>query len=327
MVAQRFATAAAPTATRRFVAIGPPLPSFAMASNAADPRYWPTWIGIGAMWCVARLPIRVQFWLGRAIGALGYRFARGRRHIARVNIALCFPDLDAPEREERVRRSFASTGIGAIETTVAWFGNLERYRERFTIEGLDVLTAAQRRGRGVVLVGAHFTTFELAGALLAEATPFGVIYRRNKNPVIESFMRRGRERRYDAVIERSDVRIVLQRLKQGHTIWYAADQDYGRKVSVFAPFFGVAAATITATARFAHFNHSAVIFVSHFRDPAARTWSLRLREISDYPTGVDRDDAIRINSVIEEEIMRQPDQYLWLHRRFKTRPPGEPRPY
>jgi KDO2-lipid IV(A) lauroyltransferase len=298
-----------------------------MASTAASPRYWPTWIGVGVMWCIARLPIAVQFWLGRAIGALGYRFARERRHVARVNLALCFPDSDDAEREDLLRRAFTSTGIGAIETTVAWFGNLDRYRDRFSIEGLEVLTAAQRRGRGVVLIGAHFTTFELAGALLADVAPFGVIYRRNKNPVVDWFMRRGRERRYDAVIERGHVRIVLERLKKGHTIWYAADQDYGRKVSVFAPFFGVPAATITATARFAQFNDSAVIFVSHFRDPVARTWTLHLRAVPDYPTGVDRDDAAHINAVIAAEISRAPDQYLWLHRRFKTRPPGEPRPY
>jgi Kdo2-lipid IVA lauroyltransferase/acyltransferase len=276
-----------------------------MASTAAAPRYWPTWIGVGVMWLVARLPIAVQFWLGRMIGALGYRIARQRRHIARVNLALCFPQLDAAEREDLLRRTFTSTGIGAIETTVAWFGNLNRYRDRFSIDGLDVLTAAQRRGRGVVLVGAHFTTFELAGALLADATPFGVIYRHNTNLAIDWFMRRGRERRYDAVIERS----------------------HGRKVSVFAPFFGVTAATITATARFAQFNDSAVIFVSHFRDPVARTWTLHLRPVPAYPTGVDRDDAALINGVIESEIARAPDQYLWLHRRFKTRPTGEPRPY
>ena len=143
-----------------------------MASTAAAPRYWPTWIGVGVMWCVARLPIAVQFWLGRAIGALGYRFARERCHVARVNLALCFPQLSDADREDLLRRAFASTGIGAIETTVAWFGNLERYHDRFSIEGLNVLTDAQRRGRGVVLVGAHFTTFELAGALLADEPVF-----------------------------------------------------------------------------------------------------------------------------------------------------------
>lgn len=298
-----------------------------MASTAAAPRHWPLWIGFGILWIVAHLPIRVQFWLGRQIGRVGYRFARQRRHIAAVNIALCLPELDDAARAALLRANFTATGIGAIETAIAWFGDLERYRPRFTVEGFELLTAAQRRGRGVVLVGAHFTSFELAGALLGQITPFDVLYRFNNNPVIESIMRRGRQRRYGEVIERSQVRVALQRLKQGHTIWYAADQDYGRRVSVFAPFFGVPAATITATARFAQFNSSAVIFVSHFNDPNTRTWTMHFREIPDYPAGVDKEDAARINAVIEEEIRRHPEQYLWMHRRFKTRPPGEPRPY
>ncbi len=298
-----------------------------MASTAAAPRHWPLWIGFGAMWIVAHLPIRMQFWLGRVIGRVGHRFARERRHIAETNLALCLPELDDARRAELVRANFDATGIGAVETAIAWFGDLRRYRQRFSVEGLELLTAAQRRGRGVVLVGAHFTSFELAGALLGQLTPFDVIYRFNKNPVIESIMRRGRQRRYGEVIERSQVRIVLQRLKQGHTIWYAADQDYGRRVSVFAPFFGVPAATITATARFAQFNASAVIFVSHFNDPATHTWTMRFHAVPDYPVGIDREDAARINAVIEAEIRRHPEQYLWMHRRFKTRPPGEARPY
>lgn len=299
-----------------------------MASTIASPRYWPTWIGFGAMWLVARLPIALQFRLGRLIGAAGHRFAKARRHIAETNVRLCFPELGAAARAELVRRIFESSGIGAVETAIAWFGDLRRYRERTSIEGLDLLTAAQQRGRGVLLVGAHFATLDLAGAVLSLATDLDVIYRYNKNPVIERVMRRGRERRFRGVIERGDPRGVLTRLKEGHTVWYAADQDYGRKVSVFAPFFGVPAATITATARFARFNASSVIFISHFRDPTKKTWSLRLREIGGgYPTGDDVEDARRINVVIEQEIRRHPDQYLWLHRRFKTRPPGEPRPY
>ena len=299
-----------------------------MASSIAAARYWPTWIGVGAMWVVARLPLRLQFSLGRLIGALAYRFASGRRHIARVNVDLCFAELDAGARRDLVRRIFTSTGIGAVETAIAWFGDLPRYRARATIEGLDLLTAAQQRGRGVLLVGAHFSTLDLAGALLSAATDLDVIYRYNKNPVIEHVMRRGRERRYRGVVERSDTRGVLTRLKEGHTVWYAADQDYGRKVSVFAPFFGVSAATITATARFARFNSSAVLFISHFRNVDTLTWSLHLREIdADFPTGDDVEDARRINAVIEQEVGRHPDQYLWLHRRFKTRPPGESRPY
>ena len=298
-----------------------------MDSTLAAPQYWPTWLGVGLMWLVAQLPLRVQFALGHAIGAIGHRFARGRRHIARTNIALCFPDLDERARDELVHRIFLSSGIGAVETAIAWFGSIARYRDRVSFEGLDVLTTAQQRGRGVLLVGGHFATLDLAGALLSQAADFDVMYRYNKNPVIEWAMRHGRERRFKGVIERSDTRTVLTRLKDGHTVWYAADQDYGRKVSVFAPFFGVPAATVTATARFARFNASPAVFVSHFRDAATRTWSLHLREIEAFPTGDDIEDARRINAVIEREISRHPDQYLWLHRRFKTRPEGEPRPY
>ena len=174
-----------------------------------------------------------------------------------------------------------------------------------------------------MLIGAHFSTLDLAGALLSQAVDLDVIYRYNKNPVIEWAMRHGRERRFKEVIERSDARTVLTRLKDGHTIWYAADQDYGRKVSVFAPFFGVPAATITATSRFARFNSSPAVFISHFRDAATRAWSLHFREIEAFPGADEIEDARRINEVIESEIRRHPDQYLWLHRRFKTRPEGE----
>lgn len=298
-----------------------------MSLTLAAPRYWPTWVGVGVMWLVARLPLGVQFALGRAIGAIGYRFARARRHIATVNIELCFRELDASARDALVRRIFTSTGIGAVETAIAWFGDVSRLRDRVTYEGLDVLTTAQQRGRGVVLIGAHFSTLDLAGALLSQAIDLDVIYRYNKNPVIEWAMRRGRERRFRNVIERSDTRAVLTQLKAGHIVWYAADQDYGRKVSAFAPFFGVAAATITATARFARFNASPAVFISHFRDATTRTWSFRFRELEGFPGNDDGEDAARINAVIESEIRRHPDQYLWLHRRFKTRPEGEPRPY
>ena len=188
----------------------------------------------------------------------------------RTNIALCFPELDAASRDALVREIFTSTGIGAVETAIAWFGDVARLRERVTFEGLDALTTAQERGRGVMLIGAHFSTLDLAGALLSQAVDLDVIYRYNKNPVIEWAMRHGRERRFKGVIERSDTRTVLTRLKDGHTVWYAADQDYGRKVSVFAPFFGVTAATVTATSRLARFNSSPVVFISHFRDAATQ---------------------------------------------------------
>jgi KDO2-lipid IV(A) lauroyltransferase len=141
-------------------------------------------------------------------------------------------------------------------------------------------------------------------------------------------MRAGRQRLYEGVIERSDLKRAFASLKQGRTLWYAADQDYGLKHSVFAPLFGVPAATIMIPARLARVNDSPVVFYSHFRDPVTRRWSLRLSApLEGYPSGDALADATRINHLIEAEIRTHPDQYLWLHRRFKTRPPGVAHPY
>ena len=225
-------------------------PESLMASTLAAPRYWLTWLGVGLMWLVARLPLRAQFALGRAIGAVGPSLrACASTHRDRPTSRCVFRNSTPPRATRWCGSIFTSTGIGAVETAIAWFGDVARLRERVTFDGLDALTTAQQRGRGVMLIGAHFSTLDLAGALLSQAIDLDVIYRYNKNPVIEWAMRHGRERRFKAVIERSDARTVLTRLKDGHTVWYAADQDYGRKVSVFAPFFGVTAATITAPPR------------------------------------------------------------------------------
>jgi Kdo2-lipid IVA lauroyltransferase/acyltransferase len=292
------------------------------------PRYWPSWLAIALMRSIAALPLRFQFAFGNLLGSVLYRLARRRRHIASVNLKLCFPELDATQRAALELEVFRSTGIGLVEAGIAYFRPMEPLRSRVTVEGLEHLTRAQAEGRGVLLVGAHFTTLELAGALLAQFADIDVIYRRTKNPVMERVMVRGRQRHFKGVIERSDTRTMLRRLRQGRTIWYAADQDYGRKHSVFAPLFGQRAAAIRATSRIARANDSPVLFLSHFRDVKTLTWSLHISPaLEDFPSGDDVADATRINAVIEREIRRHPEQYLWVHRRFKTRPDGEARPY
>lgn len=292
------------------------------------PRYWPTWLAISAMRVLAALPLRAQYALGKLLGAASYYVAPARRHIAATNLALCFPELSSTAQRRLLKDVFRSTGIAAVETAMAWFNDPERYRTRVTFEGLEHLREAQARGRGVVLIGAHFSTLDFAGALLSLEADIDIMYRRNKNPVIEQLMRRGRERLFTGVIERRDTRQTLRRLKQNRTIWYAADQDYGRKHSVFAPFFGQNAAAITATSRLARFNRSPALFMSHFRNEQDMTWSIHFSPVIEgFPSGDDIADATRINKIIETEIRRHPEQYLWLHRRFKTRPHGEARPY
>ncbi len=294
-----------------------------MIYKQLHPVFWPGWLIIALAWCVTRLPLKIQFWLGRVLGTLAYRFGGSRLSITRTNIGLCFPELSAAEQDQLVREIFISTGIGTLETALAWLRPVNAYSHRMEITGLELLESAQRAGNGVLLVGAHFATLDIAGALLASVCELDAMYRKNKNPQIELIMSRGRKRSYQQVIERKDTRQILRRLKQGATIWYGADQDYGRKHSVFVPFFGVEAASITATTRLANFNDSAVLFFSHYRNPGNQTWVLNISKVEGYPGENTTEDARKINSIIEREIRKHPEQYLWLHRRFKTRPEGE----
>lgn len=293
-------------------------------SDFLAPRYWPTWVGFGFTWLIAQLPFGVQIRIGQLLGWLSYHLAQERRRVCRINIALCFPELDARQQEKLVRDTFISNGIGIMEVAMAWCRDPADFRRRVTISGLDNLQAASEAGKGVLLVCAHFTTLEFAGSLLSLFHKMDVTYRPHKNPLFETLMFRARQRLYGAVIERGDVRQALRRLQQGSTVWYAPDQDYGAKHSVFVGFFGVRAATITATSRFASFNDSAVIFFSHYRSADNSSYHLDFSApLSGYPTGDETLDASRINSVIEEAVRQHPDQYLWLHKRFKTQPEGK----
>jgi len=286
------------------------------------PKFWAGWVIIGLAWCITRLPISSQFWLGKQLGKLVYRIGGRRLDITRTNIALCFPELSDAKQEKLIKEIFISTGISATETALAWFQPAGSYSKHMKIKGLELLEEAQKKGKGVLLVGAHFATLDIAGALLGSVSELDVIYRKNKNPQIELLMYKGRKRNYQEVLERKDTRQILRRLKQGATIWYAADQDYGKKHSVFVPFFGVEAASITATTRLATFNDSAVLFFSHYRDPGDQSWNLEISNIDAYPGNDVTMDARKINSIIEQKIRKHPEQYLWLHRRFKTRPEG-----
>ncbi len=294
------------------------------AYGLRSPRAWPTWIAVGFGWLVARLPVAALFALGRGIGVLGYHLAGSRRHAATVNINLCFPQLSEAERAAMVRATFQHTALGALEAMLPWLNPGRDLSPHIDVTGAEHYKAAQAEGRGVLVLAAHFTTMDVISQPLARLGTFDVMYRFNKNPVWEWLQVSGRQHYFDGVVERQDTRQVLKRLKAGRSIWYAADQDYGAKHSVFAPFFGVPAATITATSRFARLNRSPVVLMTTHRDLRARRWRIEFHPaLRDFPTGDDVADATAINALLEAHIRRQPEQYLWVHKRFKTRPPGE----
>jgi KDO2-lipid IV(A) lauroyltransferase len=289
---------------------------------------WGSWLLIACGWLLARLPLRVLVTLGGATGRLAFRLAPSRRHITRMNLALCFPALDPTAQERLAREVFRHTGVMLAETLVAWLAPRRPVAQRFTVHGIEHLRAAAAQGRGVLLVGAHFSCIDFASQALSNLIDLDVMYRKNRNPAWEWLQVHGRRHYFDGVIERDDTRTTLRRLKDGRILWYAADQDYGGRHSVFAPFFGIPAATITATARLARFNRSPVLFLAVHRDLDQLAWEVEISPVlEDFPSGDDVADASRINALVEAAVRRHPEQYLWLHRRFKTRPPGEPRLY
>lgn len=291
------------------------------------PRYWSTWIGLGLFYLVGRLPLRVSLKLGAGLGKLFYYLAPARRRIAEINIALCFPELSAQQQDQLVRGTLRSVGMNFVEGATALWGPSEVIRDLHTVTGLEYLQAARARGQGVLLVGAHFTTIDISGRALCQHERFDVLYRSDPNPLFDYMIKRARETFAGNAIPRNDTRQMIKNLRQGHVIWYAPDQNYRTPHIVFAPFFGVPAATVVATSRIARLGKAAVLPVAHFRDEQGHYHVNIKPPLEDFPSDDDLADATRINAIIEEAVRQHPEQYLWVHRRFKTRPPGEPELY
>lgn len=293
------------------------------------PRHWPSWLAVGILWCIAQLPYRLAIRTGEALGMLLYPVIPRRRHVVLVNLSLCFPDLSAAERRALARKNFRYTGRMLIEMALSWWAPASRLPALAHFQGLEHWQAARDTGRGVLLIGGHFTSMEMAARLTGLQGEFDVMYRRNDNPVFQYLTALYRDRHYGAAIPRGDIRTLVRRLRQGHSVWYAPDQDYGRRHAVFAPFFGVPAATIAATSRIARLSGAVVLLTTyHGRDDASGYDLVFLPPLENYPTDNPLTDATRINQFFEEAIRQAPEQYFWAHRRFKTRPDSaDPSPY
>lgn len=306
---------------------GMPRPNFTRPLLA--PRHWPAWLGVGVIWLIARLPQRALMWLGRRLGALVRRVPSARRRIAAANIALCFPELDAAARAALVDANLRDIGLMLVEFALGWMGSDQRIAGIPTrIDGLEHLAAARAQGRGVLLVGGHFSHLELCARLVSQRIRIAGMYRRMDSAVFEWVVLRARLDYADAMFEKDDIRGTVKYLRGGGTLWYAPDQDMRSKDTVFAPFFGVPAATITATHHLARMSGALVIPFFHRRLPDGEGYALRLGAPLDGFPGVDVEaDTTRINACIEQMVREAPEQYLWVHKRFKTRPPGAPAIY
>jgi KDO2-lipid IV(A) lauroyltransferase len=288
------------------------------------PRFWPTWMLLGFLWLIAQFPVRINLLVGQALGWVFYKLAPSRRHIAATNLRLCFPDMDETTRAKKVRAIIESIGISFLETAMALWGPANRLRACHSITGLEHLEAAQKLGKGVVLLTCHMTTIDMCARMLAFHTKFHIFYRQDPNPLLAYMLVKAREQfNYEGIIT-VETRKLVNQLRSGRIVWYAPDQDYGIKHSIFAPFFGIPAATVPGTGRFARLGNALVIPFFQRRDEQGHYHIKLGAPLDQFPSGDDLADCTRVNKVIEQMILVQPDQYLWVHRRFKTRPVGEP---
>lgn len=281
------------------------------------------------MRAVVRLPLRVQLRAGKRLGTAAWYLFRGRRRVAARNVEICFPELSAAERDALVKRHFEALGASIVETAMGWFGDVDTIRRVVRIEGVEHLEAALARGKGVVLYSAHFTCMEFCFPALRALCPrLTGMYKEQKNPTMTRIMNRGRARNVDELIAKDNVRAIFRNLKRNAVVWYAADQSYERKGAALIPFFHEPAMTNTAIWRIAKSSGAAVLpyFLRRLADDSGYVVTIGA-PLQDFPSEDALADVGRLTRLLEGYIRSCPEQYWWVHKRFKGRPAPYPNVY
>ncbi|WP_144812617.1 MULTISPECIES: Kdo(2)-lipid IV(A) acyltransferase [Enterobacteriaceae] len=303
------------------------LPQFSAA--LLHPRYWLTWFGIGILWLIVQLPYPFLYRLGSGLGRLAMRFMKRRAHVAIRNLELCFPEMSANERHALAIKNFESTGMGLLETGMAWFWSDKRLARWMEVINFEPVYELQRQKRGILLIGVHFLTLELGARMFGMQTPGIGVYRPNDNPVIDWLQTWGRLRSNKSMLDRKDLKGMVKALKNGEVVWYAPDHDYGPRASVFVPLFAVdQAATTSGTWMLSRLSGAALVPFVPRRKADGKGYELVMLDPELSPPLDDAETtAAWMNKVVEKCILMAPEQYMWLHRRFKTRPEGVPSRY
>jgi KDO2-lipid IV(A) lauroyltransferase len=284
-----------------------------------------TYVGVFVLWIVHFLPLKWIGAIGSALGTVLYRFGRGR--VTRINLALCFPGMPEGERHELGLRHFRMLGRNAVELSIMVWGSEDDLLRLIRVEGIEHLKAAE--GRPVIVLAPHFIGLNMGGIRVAHEYPgTASIYSRQKNPVLDRIFLKARTRFGNPhLVSRQDgLRSVIRVVKSGKPFYFLPDMDFGARDAIFSPFFGVPAATITTLPRLAKIAGAAVIPVVT-RQVGDGYVARFYPEWENYPTGDVEVDVRTMNAFIEERVREMPEQYFWAHKRFKTRPPGEPSPY
>ncbi len=292
------------------------------------PRHWPTWLGLAALRALAALPFDAALAVGRGIGPAVLRVLPSRARITDINLGLAFPELDAAGRERLAARTFRHIGMAFAETAYQWFRPAANYSDRFTIEGSEHLDAALARGRGVILLQAHFTLIDLSGHSMCTRWPIACVYDPAKNALYDLVQRRQRERWMVELIPNRDIRAMVRRLRGGGIVWFSPDQSVTpARGGVRTTYFDVPVSSSSGTARMLAMTGAALVPFVPTRGDDGREYRLRILPSVD----IDTSDAVvatqAINDLLEAQVREHPEQYLWVHRRFKPPTPQLPNPY
>lgn len=289
------------------------------------PRHWPSWIGVGVLWLFSLLPVPVLWAGGVLVGELLYYLVPSRRRVVSVNIELCFPELSERERRRLVKRHFHAFGQAVLDIGIAWWARparlcrLVRIRDR---EPVDALLAA---GKRVIFMAPHFLGLEIGGVRISLEGHGCAMFRPLQNKVLNRVMEKGRTRfGLMLVAHKAPLTTLVRMMREGAPLFYLPDQDAHRRSRAFVPFFGVRTATFTTLSRFASLADAVVVPLVCRQLPRGRGYEVICRPpLVDFPSNDLLQDAATMNREIEQEVREAPHQYFWMHRRFKTRPPGE----
>ena len=282
---------------------------------------------IALFWLLHFLPLALLAPLGVGLGAVLYRVGKRRRRIAQTNLALCFPELDAAAREALARAHFAVLGRSIFERSLLWWSSPHRLRRLIRVVGAEKIAELRDAGRPVILLAPHFVGLDAGGIGIAMRFDSLSMYSAQKNPVFDRLLLRGRKRFGDQLLlSRQDgVRSSIKAMRAGRSFYYLPDMDFGRRDAVFVPFFGVEAATITGLSRLARAAGAAVLPCLTRVLPGSGGYLVEVGAAwDDFPTDDVSADSARMNAFIEAAVRAMPEQYYWVHRRFKTRPEGQP---
>ncbi len=285
---------------------------------------------VAGLWLLHFLPLSGLAFLGRALGLALFTVAGRRRHIVLVNLRLCFPEVDETQRREMAKEHFKLLGRSMLERSLLWWASTERLSRLLQVDGEERMRKLLEAGRPVLMLTPHFLGLDAGGAGIAMRFDSASIYSVQSDPVFDRLLHRGRQRFGDQLLlsRQESVRASVRAMKAGRPLYYLPDMDFRSKDSIFVPFFGVQTATITGLSRLARLAGATVVPCVTRILPGGQGYAVEVGEPwADFPTDDVEADTRRMNAWIEAAVRTMPEQYYWVHRRFKTRPPGEARPY